>query len=218
MCSLQLRESWDEAYTAFCELGIGKDFSNILLAGRFSASLNWPHLIEIMEQLVDASLPKIRRLRATPVNVPLARPHPTASGVVNSAPLVLMDLETDQGLTGHAYVFCYTPIALKPIAELIEALQPLIQGDAVAPLVLAQKLQGRFRLLGPQGFTGIAMAAIDMAAWDVLAKSAGLSLTRLLGGEEKPGSGLPQPRHGWAGRGCARSSRIDRAGFPVREV
>jgi mandelate racemase len=135
---------------------------------------------------VDAPLPKIRRLRATPVNVPLARPHPTASGVVSSAPLVLMDLETDQGLTGHAYVFCYTPIALKPIADLIEALQPLIQADAVAPLVLAQKLQGRFRLIGPQGFTGIAMAAIDMAAWDVLAKSAGLSLTRLLGGEEKP--------------------------------
>jgi hypothetical protein len=83
-----------------------------LLAGRFfSASLNWSHLIEIKEQLVDASLPKIRRLRATPVNVPLARPHPTASGVVSSAPLVLMDLETDQGLTGHAYVFCYNPIA-----------------------------------------------------------------------------------------------------------
>ena len=93
---------------------------------------------------------------------------------------------TDQGPTGHAYVFCYTPIALKPIAELIEALQPLIQGEAVAPLVLAQKLQGRFRLLGPQGFTGIAMAAIDMVAWDVLAKSVGLSLTRFLGGEEKP--------------------------------
>jgi mandelate racemase len=41
-------------------------------------------------------------------------------------------------------------------------------------------------LLGPQGFTGIAMAGIDMAAWDVLARSAGLSLSKLLGGEEKP--------------------------------
>ncbi len=91
------------------------------------------------------------------------------------------DLETDQGPAGHSYVFCYTPIALKPIAELIEALQPVIQGDSIASLVLAQKLQGRFRLIGPQGFTGIAMAA-----WDVLAKSAGLSLTRLLGSEEKP--------------------------------
>ena len=135
---------------------------------------------------MDASPPKIRRVRATPVDVPLGRPHPTASGVVGSAPLVLVDLETDQGLTGHAYAFCYTPLALKPIADLTEALQPLIQGVTAAPLALAQKLQSRFRLLGPQGFTGIAMAAIDMAAWDLLAKSAGLSLTRLLGGEEQP--------------------------------
>ena len=135
---------------------------------------------------MDSSPPRVRGLRATPVNVPLARPHPTAGGLVESAPLALLDLETDQGLVGRSYVFCYTPIALRPIAELIEALQPLIQGDPVAPLALAQKLQARFRLLGPQGFTGIAMAAIDMAAWDVLAKSAGLSLTRILGGEEKP--------------------------------
>jgi mandelate racemase len=143
------------------------------------------HLIQIDERLVNASALKIRSLRATPVNVPLARPHPTASGVVESAPLVPVDLETDQGLTGRSYVFCYTSIALKPITDLIDALQPLIQGDAVAPLVLAQKLQGRFRLLGLQGFTGIAMAGIDMATWDLLAKSVGLSLTRLLGGEEK---------------------------------
>jgi hypothetical protein len=68
----------------------------------------------------------------------------------------------------------------------MESLQPLIQGDVAAPLALASKLQVLFRLLGPQGFTGIVMAAIDMAAWDVLAKSAGLSLSGLLSGEEKP--------------------------------
>jgi mandelate racemase len=68
----------------------------------------------------------------------------------------------------------------------VESLQPLIQDDPVVPLALASKLQDRFRLLGLQGFTGIATAAIDMAAWDVLAKSAGLSLSRLLGGEERP--------------------------------
>jgi L-alanine-DL-glutamate epimerase-like enolase superfamily enzyme len=60
---------------------------------------------------VNSSFPSVRSLRATPVNVPLARPHPTASGVVESAPLVLLDLETDQGLVGHSYVFCYTSIA-----------------------------------------------------------------------------------------------------------
>jgi len=41
-------------------------------------------------------------------------------------------------------------------------------------------------LLGPQGLTGIAMAAIDMAAWDALAKASGLPLVRLLGGEPRP--------------------------------
>jgi mandelate racemase len=76
-------------------------------------------------------------LRATSVNMPLGRPHPTAGGVVESAPLVLLDLETDQGLVGCSYVFCYTSIALRPTADLIEALQPLIQGDPVAPLALA---------------------------------------------------------------------------------
>ena len=167
---------------------------------------------------MDTLLPKNRRLRTTPVDVPLARPHPTASGVVSSAPLVLMNLETDQGLTRHAYVFCYTPIVLKPIAELIEALQPLTQGDTAAPLVLAQKLQGRFRLLGPQGFTRIAMAAIDMAGLGRFGEVGWVVTHPPSGRRRKTGSGLPQPRHGWSGRGGTGSSRIDRAGFPVREV
>jgi hypothetical protein len=108
---------------------------NALSGSLFSASLDWPHLIELKGLARGRFTPKDSSLASHPVNVPLARPHPTASGVVSSAPLSLMDLETDQRLTGHAYVYCYTLIALKPITDLIEALQPLIQGDAVAPLV-----------------------------------------------------------------------------------
>jgi hypothetical protein len=72
---------------------------------------------------VNASPLKIRSLQPTPVNVYLARPHPTGSGLVKSALLVLMDLERGQGLTGHAHVLCYNPIALRPMSELIEALR-----------------------------------------------------------------------------------------------
>jgi mandelate racemase len=61
---------------------------------------------------VNAAPLKIRSLRATPLNVPLARPHPTASGVVESAPLVLVDPETDQGLTGRSYVFAIRRLLL----------------------------------------------------------------------------------------------------------
>jgi mandelate racemase len=53
-------------------------------------------------------------------------------------------------------------------------------------VALDRKLQSAFRLLGPQGLTGIAMAAIDMAAWDALARAQGLPLVRLLGGEPRP--------------------------------
>ena len=128
----------------------------------------------------------IRGLRARPVDVPMQRPLATSGGTVSTAPLVLIDLETEEGITGCAYVFCYTPLALKPVAELIRGLESLVKGDTVAPVALEQKLQRRFRLLGPQGLTGIAMAGIDMAAWDALGKACGLPLARLLGGEPRP--------------------------------
>ena len=128
----------------------------------------------------------VRGLRARPVAVPLPSPHPTAGGTITQAPLVLVDLFTDDGPTGCGYVFCYTPLALAPVARLIANLEAVVVGEALAPLAIEQKLQARFRLLGPQGLTGIAMAAIDMAAWDALAKACGLPLVRLLGGAPRP--------------------------------
>ena len=127
----------------------------------------------------------IRGLRARAVNVPMTRPLPTSGGTVGTAPLVLIDLVTEQGITGCAYVICYTPLALRPVAQLVANLEAAIKGDPVAPLALERKLQHRFRLLGPQGLTGIAMAGIDIAAWDALAKASALPLVKLLGGEPR---------------------------------
>ncbi len=124
----------------------------------------------------------------------MLRPLQTSGGMVGTAPLVLIDLHTEEGITGCSYAFCYTPLALKPVAQLIANVETLIKGDVVAPLAIEQKLQRRFRLLGPQGLTGIAMAGIDMAAWDALAKASGMPLVRLLGGEPRP---IPAYRAGY---------------------
>src|SRR2546421_566577 len=134
----------------------------------------------------ESMAPTIRALRVRPVDVPLARPIITSSGVIPSAPLVLVDLLTDEDVTGCAYLFCYTSLALAPVARLVADLEPLVRGEAAAPLALDRKLQATFRLLGPQGLTGMAMAAIDMAAWDAMAKAHGLPLVRLLGAEPRP--------------------------------
>ena len=155
-------------------------------------------------------VPTIKGLRARPVNVPMARPLATAGGAVTTAPLVLVDLETDHGLTGSAYVFCYTPLALRPVADLITGLGAALQGEPLAPAHLMDGLQARFRLIGLQGLTMLAASVIDMAAWDALAKSRGLPLCRLLGGVP-----LPVPAYNSKGLGLIG---LERAADEAREL
>ena len=100
----------------------------------------------------------------------MAEPHRTASGVITESPLVLVDLETSEGTVGHALVFTYSAAALKPVADLVTNLEPLVKGQPLAPAAITQQLLARFRLLGTHGLMGMAISAIDMAAWDALAR------------------------------------------------
>jgi mandelate racemase len=156
--------------------------------------------------------PKLRELRVRAARVPLPRPHRTAGGVVAESPLVLTDAVTDDGVVGHSLLFTYTPAALGPTADLIRNCAALVTGEEIAPAEVEQKLAKRFRLLGAQGLVGMALAAIDMALWDALARTHGVSLVRLLGGIEKPipaygAVGFDGPEEcakvaaGWAERG-----------------
>ena len=127
----------------------------------------------------------IRGLKTHAVDVPMQRPLTTGGGVIRTAPLVLIDLHTEEGITGRSYVFCYTPMALKAVAQLLSSLGALIEGDSLVPAVIEQKLQQSFRLLGPQGLTGMTMGGIDTAVWDALAKAYDAPLASLLGGEPR---------------------------------
>ena len=115
----------------------------------------------------------------------MERPVQTSAGELRAAPLVLIDLQTEEGVTGHAYVRSYAAFALEPLKRLVENLGTTLEGDALAPLEIYAKLQAMFRLMGAQGLTAIAASGIDMAAWDALARAHQLPLVELLGGTRK---------------------------------
>lgn len=162
----------------------------------------------------------IAGLRVRGVHVPMRLPLVTSGGTVGIAPLVLIDLLTDEGVTGSTYLFCYTPLVLKPVVQLLENLAPQIRGDALAPLDLDRKLQRQFRLLGAKGPVAMALAGIDMAAWDALARAQGVPLVRLLGGAPRPipaynsnGLGLIGPE-----RAAAEAMKLTASGFQAIKV
>jgi mandelate racemase len=129
---------------------------------------------------------KIRAVRQRAVAVPMKRPLPTSTGVVAEAALLLIDLETDAGITGRSYLFGIGRHNLPPLAKLVEAMAAMVQGDEVAPLDLERKLRAKYTLLGVHNIVLFAMSGIDMAAWDALAQAHGVPLARLLGAAPRP--------------------------------
>jgi mandelate racemase len=128
----------------------------------------------------------IRSVRARAVVAPISRPVKNAFGVIDAAPLVLIDVETDQGVTGHSYIFAYAKLTLKPLVLLIEEIGRDLTGKAIAPFDLMAAMDAKFRLLGWQGLVGMAVSGLDMAFWDALGQAAGKPLAVLLGGSTRP--------------------------------
>ncbi len=135
---------------------------------------------------MSSSTPEIRDVKARAVDAPISRPVKNAFGVIRSAPLVLIDVETDQGVTGHSYIFAYTRLTLKPLVQLIAEIGRELTGKAIAPFDLMAQIDAKFRLLGWQGLVGMAVSGLDMAFWDVLGQAAGQPLATLLGGSPRP--------------------------------
>jgi len=109
----------------------------------------------------------------------------TSRGVITKAPLLLIDLETEEGVTGRSYLWCYFPAAMPAIAKILEEVARVVEGERLAPADLWSKLAERFALIGVQGIVRMAMAGFDVAAWDALAIAAGWPLAMLIGSSPK---------------------------------
>ena len=127
----------------------------------------------------------LRDIRAVGVEVPMTYALGTSRGAIAKAPLLLVDVDTDEGVTGRAYIWCYLPEVMPAVASILNAVRDTVKGDPVAPADLYSKLSRRFALIGVQGIVRMALAGFDMAAWDALSAAAGLPLARFLGSQPK---------------------------------
>jgi mandelate racemase len=132
----------------------------------------------------------------------------TSAAAVREAPLLLVDLETNEGVTGCAYQFCYRPAAAPAIAGFLDDIADAVRGRAIDPTELWDLLARRHTLIGVEGIVRMAMSLVDVAAWDALARAAGQPLARLLGAEP-----CPVPAYNSNGLGLMSTSALaDEAG------
>src|SRR5438067_13775338 len=98
---------------------------------------------------VAISLPllTIRSLHTVAVHVPMKRALGTSARRMDIAPLVLVDVETEEGVIGRAYVFCYLAAATVAVESILRDAAALITGDRITPAILNAKLARHFRLL-----------------------------------------------------------------------
>jgi mandelate racemase len=129
---------------------------------------------------------KITNIRCRAVSAPMKRPLATSVATLTASALLLIDLETDAGIVGRSYLFGMGRQNLPPMASLVAAMTEMVKGDEVAPLELERKLRARYALLGVHNVVLIAMAGIDMAAWDAFAQSLDQPLVRVLGAAPRP--------------------------------
>jgi mandelate racemase len=120
------------------------------------------------------------------VVVPLRRPLATRVGDFARWPMVLIDVRTEQGVTGRGYIAPYLTGATAALLPALRDLGEALRGRPVAPAAAFQDARGWLGLAGYQGLALDAVAGLDIALWDALAKAAGLPLARLLGGTLEP--------------------------------
>ncbi|MDB5810817.1 MAG: mandelate racemase/muconate lactonizing protein [Betaproteobacteria bacterium] len=136
--------------------------------------------------MIDRPVLNVRAIRAIAVEVPLRFVLGTSAAAVHAAPLLLVDVDTEQGITGRTYLFCYVPAAAPAIISLLGAVEAAVKGKAIVPVELWALLSKRFRLIGVQGIVRMAMSAFDTACWDALAIAANVPLVEYLGGSMRP--------------------------------
>jgi mandelate racemase len=136
----------------------------------------------------DAQIAKtliLERVRIETATPKLPSPLLTASGTLDVAALVLVEIESQCGVNGQSYLFSPNKELLPAIAHAVSVAFEAVKGRSCSPELNTDFLLDKFKLFGGTGILTMAFAAIDMATWDLLGNALHKPLYQLLGGSNK---------------------------------
>jgi mandelate racemase len=113
------------------------------------------------------SVPRLtlRNVEIRAVSIPLKRPVVSRVGRFDRWPLVLIDLQTEEGMVGRSYLEPYLERSVGYIVPVISDLAEARKGRPIAPLDDFRTGRAGLNLIGLEGVSMIAVSGLDMAAW-----------------------------------------------------
>ncbi|GAA5121560.1 mandelate racemase/muconate lactonizing enzyme family protein [Haloechinothrix salitolerans] len=123
---------------------------------------------------------RITKLHATPVAVPFRVDEVWAFGRRRGLISVLLEVETDEGIVGIGEAAAYPSVDV--VLAVLRGLEPLVIGEdpfAIERLVRRIDLVGTWHHVRA---SSPAIAAVEMACWDIVGKACGQPLVNLFGG------------------------------------
>ena len=126
---------------------------------------------------------KITDVQAHLLAIPWKSAHLPASWVSKKLNILVVEINTDEGVTGYGESFAFYGSPHATAAVIRDVLKPILLGADPAHISFLQdQMYRQTHLFGRYGITTFAISGVDIALWDIAGKCAGLPLYRLLGG------------------------------------
>lgn len=128
----------------------------------------------------------IRTVETALYRVPNEQTLEDATQSFDTLEIVALTAESDDGNRGLGFTYTIGRGGAAVKRFLDDELVPLLEGQPVAPRAVRSALRGQTTFIGREGISEFAVAAVDIAVWDLLGKQTGLPLCELLGGTREP--------------------------------
>ena len=126
---------------------------------------------------------KITAIHIHPMSLALKKPYHWSGGVFSRVVTLLVEVKTDEGITGYGEVIAVSPWVAS--LSTLEGIKPMLIGQPAFDIErlmmqVNRNFQGGYNDAGR--FASKTLAGLEAALWDILGKAAGRPVYQLMGG------------------------------------